>query len=106
MNVESGMPPREKAFDPLRAQQSLGHKIRQYLPGKEFRHPGVIDPGDFVENFLRVQAAGRHQKMKMRVEIDAITERLNDRNDAMIRRSPVKPSKYSFKALSAARDRK
>jgi hypothetical protein len=33
-----------------------------------------------LENARRIQAAARHQKMKVRVEIDAIPERLNDRD--------------------------
>jgi len=69
MDVETGMPPGEEALGPLRAQQFLSHEHRRHLPGKKLRQPGVIDPGDFMENTRRVQAAGRHQKMKMRMEI-------------------------------------
>jgi membrane protein involved in colicin uptake len=46
MNVESGMPPREEALSPLRAQQFLPHKHRQNLPNKKLRQPGIVRTAD------------------------------------------------------------
>jgi hypothetical protein len=44
VDVETGMPPGNKALSPLRAQQPLSRKHRQNLPGKELLEPRVIDP--------------------------------------------------------------
>jgi hypothetical protein len=78
VNVKARVTPGENSLRPFRAEKIPADKKGQDLAGKYIDEPRVVDPGDPMENSRPVYPALGHQKMQMRVEIDAVPEGLDD----------------------------
>jgi len=66
------MPPGKDPLSPLGAQQLLADKVGQDLPGEDLRQPRIVDPGNYMEDAIRIHPALGHQKIQVRVEVDQI----------------------------------
>jgi hypothetical protein len=65
------MTPGEKAFGPFGAQKLLVDKRDQDLSAEEIRQPGVVDPGNLMEEARLVHSALGQQKMEVGVTCEA-----------------------------------
>jgi hypothetical protein len=81
VDVEAGVRPGGNALGPFGAQQLLADKHRQDLASEDLGDTRVVDPGDLMEDPRLVHPALRHEKMQVRVEIETVSERLDDGND-------------------------
>ena len=81
VDIESGVSPGEKAVRPFGAEELPGDGGSQDLAGEEFRQPGVVVPGDFVEEARLIHSTLGHQELEVRVTIDPVYERLNGGNN-------------------------
>jgi hypothetical protein len=77
VNIEPRVPPGEKAFRPFGAEEFPADKKRQDLAGKELSQPGVVDPGDLMEEAGLVHSTLGHQEMEMGVKIYPVSKGLN-----------------------------
>ncbi len=81
VDVEAGVPPRENAFRPLRAEQPLADKQPEYLMGEDLGQPRVVQTRQSMEDPRRVHSPFGHQEMHVRVEVDTVAEGLDGDDD-------------------------
>ena len=66
--------PGKDPLSQLGAQQLLADKVGQDLPGEDLRQPRIVDPGNYMEDAIRIHPALGHQVVEMGVEINPVPE--------------------------------
>jgi hypothetical protein len=73
VDIETRVPPGEKAFRPFGAQKLLVDQKSKNLPSEDLSQPRVVDPGDLMEEAGLVHPALGHQVMQMGVKTKTFT---------------------------------
>ena len=69
MDIETRVPPGEKAVRPFGAEELPADKISENLSAEELGQSRVVNPGDLMEDPGLIHSALGHQEMEMGVKI-------------------------------------